>query len=571
MSVTHSKVSSIPDDPAAALAGEVLPSDWNATHTVSLADGDIPASIARDTEVTAAVAAEATLARNADNLSSGTVADARIASTIARDSEVTSAVSAEATARDAAIETHRADTTAVHGITDTSALYVAGGTDVAVADGGTGASTAANARTNLGLVIGTDVRAQASGDPTRASLGLATSDSPEFAALNVGAAADTTITRTGAGDIAVEGNAIYRAGGTDVPVADGGTGASTAANARTNLGLVIGTDVQAQDAELAAIAGLTSAANKGIQFTGSGTAATFDLTTAGKALLDDNDAAAQLVTLGVQTAINATKIDDLTAGDDNTDLNVSTSKHGLTPKLPNDATKYLDGTGAYSVPPGTAGTFKGSKISRQAAQSLTSGVVTDIDMDTEDYDTDTMHYTSAAALTGTVAKTASSAAIVGSSTLFLSELAVGQVISIPGTAAEKRVVTAIADDTHLTVNANLANTASGQTATRVRSAIVFRTAGYYTVHCRMGFATNSTADRIGQLLYQTGTTAAAVIAGASSNPITNNPLAINFTEVFNFAQWDFVILQGYQLSGGALNTATTVGYYPRLAVTSLGT
>ena len=87
--------------------------------------------------------------------------------------------------------------------------------------------------------------------------------------------------------------------GTDVGVAHGGTGSSTASGARTNLGVAIGSDVQAYDADLAALAGLTSAADKGIQFTGSGAAATFDLTTAGKALLDDANAAAQLVTLGV--------------------------------------------------------------------------------------------------------------------------------------------------------------------------------------------------------------------------------------------------------------------------------
>ena len=45
--------------------------------------------------------------------------------------------------------------------------------------------------------------------------------------INLGNATDTTLTRAPAGDVNIEGNIIYRAGGTDVPVADGGTGAGT--------------------------------------------------------------------------------------------------------------------------------------------------------------------------------------------------------------------------------------------------------------------------------------------------------------------------------------------------------
>lgn len=118
-------------------------------------------------------------------------------------------------------------------------------TDLAVAHGGTGASTLTDGGILLGsgtgaitamaaladgeMIVGdgTTDPAIESGATLRTSIGVGTGDSPQFTGIELGHATDTTLARSGAGDMTIEGNAVYRAGGTDVPVTDGGTGAST--------------------------------------------------------------------------------------------------------------------------------------------------------------------------------------------------------------------------------------------------------------------------------------------------------------------------------------------------------
>lgn len=81
----------------------------------------------------------------------------------------------------------------------------------------------------------------ASASTARDNLGLGTANSPQFTGIEVGHATDTTLARLSAGDLSVEGNRIFRVGGADVPIADGGTGAGDAASAFANLKQVAST------------------------------------------------------------------------------------------------------------------------------------------------------------------------------------------------------------------------------------------------------------------------------------------------------------------------------------------
>lgn len=152
------------------------------------------------------------------------------------------------------------------------------GTDLAIVNGGTGASDAATARTNLGLAIGTNVQAYDAGLQSIADLTTLADRMIYTTASDVYAVTPlTSFARTLLDD-------------------------ADAATMRTTLGLVIGTNVQAQNAALQSIAGLTTLADRSIYTTASNTYAVYTLTAAGRALLDDADAAAQRTTLGLGTA-----------------------------------------------------------------------------------------------------------------------------------------------------------------------------------------------------------------------------------------------------------------------------
>ena len=231
----------------------------------------------------------------------------------------------------------------ISGVTFASAsVAISGGTisgitDLAIADGGTGASDAATARSNLGLAIGSNVQAyspvlsgvasqfNAADQIVYASASGVVSSSPfsSFGRSIVSGETASQVRSTlgldnmavqAAGSVAISGGTVSGvtltvsnptiSGGTivaitDLAIADGGTGASDASTARTNLGLAIGTNVQAHSSILSSLANQYDVADGIVYSSASGVIAGTSLTSLGRSIIGASAASGVRNEIGV--------------------------------------------------------------------------------------------------------------------------------------------------------------------------------------------------------------------------------------------------------------------------------
>lgn len=236
-----------------------------------------------------------------------------------------------------------------------------GTSPLSIAKGGTSAATASAARSALGVAIGSAVQAWDADLDALAALGGTNtiyyrSGANTWSAVTVGGLLSFSGGTLNVGDAelaAIAGltsaadKCFYFTGSGTASTFDclswarAFISAATVAAGRAALGVAIGSDVQAYDAELAALAGLTSANNKCFYWTGAGTAATFDCSSFGRSVTNVADASA------LRTLAGAIIGTDVQAFDSDLSALAGNSTNGLW-------VRTAAGTGAARTIAGTA-------------------------------------------------------------------------------------------------------------------------------------------------------------------------------------------------------------------------
>lgn len=232
-----------------------------------------------------------------------------------------------------------------------SALGLAIGSDVQAYDAELAALAGlTSAADKLGYFTGSGTASTTDFTSTARSLLDDTSTSAMRTTLGLAIGSDVQAYHARLADVAAVGvtdNAVLIGNGSNLVLESGAT-------LKTSLGLTIGTDVQAYDAELAALAGLTSAADKLPYFTGSGTASVADFTATGRSLVDDASTSAMRTTLGLVIATDVeahdadlTTIAGLTAITNNVIMSQSSAWASVTPSTMLDTRSSTQGVILY--------------------------------------------------------------------------------------------------------------------------------------------------------------------------------------------------------------------------------